>query len=334
MKLPLPLAVAAGVCVAGLGGYAVLHSASPSPETQPGTVASRTTLVRDADQPATSDQPGQGRPHDDDDHRAGLDDDHDDRYDDDDDRPYRNTYRQVDAPGRIGPPANAGPACRQYQDEDADGVCDSCARTPRGCSAGPNAEISADPYPGMPTTQDYERQSTLENMQAAFNGESNAQAKYLAFAEKAEEDGYAGVAALFRAAAEAEGFHAANQAEVIRQLGGKAEAKIEPVSIGTTRENLESAIEGESYEWDVMYPGMLSRARLDRARAAIRSFNFAMTAERDHARFYRAALADLDGWQEPRAFFVCTVCGETVDRIDFKKCPSCFVKVGEYVRVD
>lgn len=252
---------------------------------------------------------------------------------DDDDRPYRNAYRQGRGQGAGRGGARSGAWCTGYADANGDGVCDNCSRTPRGCPAGPQARTDLDPYAGLSTTQDYERQTTLDNMQAAFNGESNARAKYLAFAEKADEEGYAGVASLFRAAATAEGVHAENHAEVIRQLGGTPSATIEDVKVGTTRDNLESAIAGESYEWDVMYPGMLSRARLDRDRAALRSFNFAMTAERDHARLYRAALADLDNWKIQRDFFVCTVCGETVDKIDFKKCPSCFVKVDEYVKV-
>jgi rubrerythrin len=171
-------------------------------------------------------------------------------------------------------------------------------------------------------------------MQAAFQGESNAQAKYLAFAAKADEEGYAGVASLFRAAAAAEGIHAENHAEVIRQLGAKAVATIAEVKVATTRENLETAISGESYEWDVMYPGMINRARRDRERAAIRSFNFAMTAERSHATFYRAALADMDSWKSKRDFFVCGVCGETVAQLDFTKCPSCFSPVKEYRKVN
>jgi len=155
-----------------------------------------------------------------------------------------------------------------------------------------------------------------------------------AFAKKADEEGYKGVASLFRAAAHAENVHAENHAEVIRQLGGEAKADIEPIKVGTTKENLQVAIEGESYEWDVMYPSMLNRARRDRDRQAMRSLNFAMTAERDHGRFYRTALADLENWKTPRDFYVCSVCGETVDKLDFRKCPSCFAPVDEYKKVN
>lgn len=328
MKSPLLLIAAAGAIAASLSTYAVLGNDAPAPDAE--AVVAVTN--------AGSDQPASWAPNQDPPRRERSDDDDDDDHeeidnDDDDDRPYRNQYRHGERRGRQAR-GTSGPQCSGYVDADNDGVCDECSRTPRGCFAGPNADLSDDPYPGMPVAQDYERATTLENMQTAYNGESNAHAKYLAYAEKANEEGYAGVAALFRAAAEAESVHAENHAEVIRQLGAKPEMTIKPATIRTTRENLEDAISGESYEWDVMYPGMLSRARRDRNRAALRSFNFAMTAERDHAKFYRAALEDLDNWQTPRSFFVCTVCGETVDKIDFKKCPSCFVKADEYIEVN
>lgn len=243
-----------------------------------------------------------------------------------------NDARNASAPPR-GTDA-ASPSCTGFVDDDGDGVCDHCDRSVRGCPASPSAVPGVDPYSGLPTLQEYRDQPTLDNLQAAFNGESNAREKYLAFARKADEEGFAAVAVLFRAASKAEGIHAENHAEVIRRLGGVPQSTIETPTVASTRENLEAAIAGESYEWDVMYPGMLHRARADRDRAAIRTLNFARTAERDHARFYRAALADLDNWKEARPFFVCTVCGATVERIDFTKCHSCFALAEKYIRVD
>lgn len=238
-----------------------------------------------------------------------------------------------DATGQRGTDAD-NPSCTGFEDADGDGVCDHCDRSARGCPKSPSAVPGVDPYSGLPTLQDYRDQPTLDNLQAAFNGESNARDKYLAFARKADEEGFAAVAVLFRAASKAEGIHAENHAEVIRRLGGIPQSAIETPTVASTRENLEAAIAGESYEWDVMYPGMLNRARADRDRAAIKTLSFARTAERDHAKFYRAALADLDNWKDARPFFVCTVCGATVERIDFKKCHSCFALAEKYVRVD
>ena len=101
--------------------------------------------------------------------------------------------------------------------------------------------------------------TTLDNLQAGFNGESNAHSRYLAFAEKAGQEGYGEVASLFRAAAKAEEVHAANHAAVIKKMGGTAQAKIETPVVKSTKENLEAAIKGESYERDTMYPEFLKQ---------------------------------------------------------------------------
>src|SRR5690349_9891949 len=97
---------------------------------------------------------------------------------------------------------------------------------------------------------------TLDNLQTAYHGESNAHARYLAFAEKADQEQYGEIASLFRAAAGRKAFMPLIAA-VIKQLGGTAEAKIETPSVKSTRENLEAAIKGESYEKNTMYPEFL-----------------------------------------------------------------------------
>ena len=108
--------------------------------------------------------------------------------------------------------------------------------------------------------------STLDNLQAAFNGESNANAKYLAFSKKAAEEGYGQVASLFKAAARAEEIHAANHAVVIKKLGGVPKADVKTPEVKTTSENLKVAISGETYERDTMYPEFLAKARKDGTR--------------------------------------------------------------------
>ena len=104
-------------------------------------------------------------------------------------------------------------------------------------------------------------ESTMSNLQAAYNGESNAHARYLAFAKKADAEGYAGAASLFRAAARAEQIHAGNHADVIKKFGRAPEAKLEQPAVKSTRENLEAALKGESYERDEMYPAFIRDAR-------------------------------------------------------------------------
>ena len=130
--------------------------------------------------------------------------------------------------------------------------------------------------------------TTLDNLNAAFNGESNAHARYLAFAKKADEEGYGEVASLFRAAARAEEIHAANHAAVIKKLGGVPKADVQAPDVKSTKENLEAAIKGESYERDTMYPEFLAKARKEGQRDAIETFNFAKSAEAEHAKLYTA----------------------------------------------
>lgn len=177
--------------------------------------------------------------------------------------------------------------------------------------------------------------TTLENMQAAFNGESNAHARYLAFAKQADKEGYGQIASLFRAAARAEQVHATNHGAVIQELGGTPKASIEEPVVKTTRENLEAAIKGETYERDTMYPDFLKQARSDRNARAVRSLNLAKTAEAEHAKLYAAALADigrLSGTKDV-AYYVCPVCGFTVREIDFPKCPSCFTPKEDFEKI-
>ena len=176
---------------------------------------------------------------------------------------------------------------------------------------------------------------TLANLQAAFNGESNAHARYVAFAQKANEEGYGEVASLFRAAAKAEEIHAANHAVVIKKMGGTPDAKIEAPDVKSTKENLEAAIKGETYERDTMYPDFLKQARAEGNRDAVKTFNYAKTAEAEHAKLYSAALNKLPELKGSTAktYNVCGVCGFTTEKIDFAKCPSCFSPKHKYQTV-
>lgn len=176
---------------------------------------------------------------------------------------------------------------------------------------------------------------TLDNLQTGFNGESNANPRYLAFAEKADQEGYGEVASLFRAAAKAEAVHAANHAAVIKMVGGTPQAKIEAPVVKSTKENLEAAIKGESYERDTMYPEFLKQARAEGNRDAVQTLNYAKTAEGEHAKLYSEALNNLPKLKGSKAkdYFVCTVCGYTTSQMDFSKCPSCFTHKDRYEKV-
>jgi rubrerythrin len=175
-----------------------------------------------------------------------------------------------------------------------------------------------------------ENEITVKNLLAAYEGESNAHAKYMQFAKKADAEGLHGAASLFRAAGRAEEIHAANHARVIKQLGGNAKCEIHPAEVKSTLENLKTALNGEQYEIDVMYPEFLSEATARDSKAAVRTFTGAMEAEKTHARLYGEAIALLEGgkmnsWlSATREFYVCPVCGYTSEtEEEHERCPVC-----------
>jgi rubrerythrin len=174
---------------------------------------------------------------------------------------------------------------------------------------------------------------TLDNLMAAYNGESNAKAKYTEFAKKADQEGFAGAASLFRAAARAEETHATRHGEVIKKLGGTPKAEIKLPEIKSTADNLKAALEGETYERDKMYPEFIAEARASGNKDALRAFNFAISAEGEHAKLYADAGANLAAWKQAKTFFVCPECGKTVLAVGFEKCPVCFTPSGKFVTV-
>ena len=175
--------------------------------------------------------------------------------------------------------------------------------------------------------------ATLANLQTAYNGERNAHARYIEFARKADAEGYAGVASLFRAAARAEKIHAENHAVVIRKMNAQPTARIEAAHVRSTRENLMAAIEGETYERDVMYPGFVKIAKAEKNSSAVWTFDLAMAAEAEHAKLYTNASENQDSLKAAKDFYVCTVCGYTVAKIDFDKCPACKNPKEKYEKV-
>lgn len=178
-------------------------------------------------------------------------------------------------------------------------------------------------------------ETTLENLQAAYNGESNAHACYLAFAAKADADGFAPVASLFRAAARAEEHHARNHAEVIGKLGATPVAVIAVPPVKTTRENLQAAIEGETYERDVMYPNFIAKAKQDGETAAVSTFQLALAVEAEHAQLYAEALKNLETLRggKPVSYYVCPFCGSTTPKADFDLCPVCSTPSEEFEEI-
>jgi rubrerythrin len=177
-------------------------------------------------------------------------------------------------------------------------------------------------------------QQTLDNLNTAFQGESNAAHRYAAFAKQADAEGHAQAARLFRAAARAESIHKENHKKAILALGGNVnDFKLDDVKAGTTAENLRAAIKGENYERDTMYPDFLKQARADSAKEAIRTLLYAQKAEAEHAKLYQAALDNL-GQEKAVTIYVCQVCGYTTTKLPARNCVSCRESVSQYVQVD
>lgn len=175
-----------------------------------------------------------------------------------------------------------------------------------------------------------ETTSVLANLLDAFNGESNAHARYLAFAAKADAEGWHGVASLFCAAAYAEHIHAGNHARIIKQQGGTPHAEIHRAESRSTLENLRLALGGEKFEIETMYPEFIRAGEAAHSKAAVRTFTWALEAEKTHARLFAKAIASLeaggkDSWAATeQVFYVCPACGYTSDSAnEHERCPVC-----------
>jgi len=164
--------------------------------------------------------------------------------------------------------------------------------------------------------------SAEDYLKDAFAGESQANRKYLAFADKADKEGYAQAARLFRAAAAAETIHAHNHLRALK-------------AIGTTGENLKDAIEGETHEFTSMYPEMVEQAKGEGHSDAERSFRFALEVEKVHGKLYQDMLDNLEqAGKEDYPYYVCPVCGHTVGKEAPETCPVCGAKGSMFKRVD
>jgi len=162
---------------------------------------------------------------------------------------------------------------------------------------------------------------TQANLEAAFAGESQAHMKYLIFADKAEQEGFANVARLFRAISFAEQVHATNH---LKALG----------NVGVTADNLQTAIGGETYEVEEMYPAFVAVSELQDEKAAARSEKWALEAERVHAGMYeqarQAVLAGRD--VQVGEIYICSVCGWTGEGEPPERCPICGAVREKFVR--
>jgi rubrerythrin len=160
-------------------------------------------------------------------------------------------------------------------------------------------------------------EKTLKNLMDGFAGESQANRKYLAYAKKAEKEGKTNAAKLFRAASDAEALHAQKHFEV----AGK---------IKSTKENLEDAVAGETYEYESMYPEFIKAAEAEGNKAAVNTFTLAMKAEEVHAKLYKEALKNVDETKEV-TYYLCPVCGN-IETSRPDKCSICGVPGSKFIK--
>lgn len=160
-----------------------------------------------------------------------------------------------------------------------------------------------------------------ESLKEAFAGESQANRKYLAFAAKADKEGFPQAARLFRAAAEAETVHALNHLKALKGIAG-------------TRENLQAAVNGETHEFKHMYPEMIEAAQAEGNKEALQSFQWANAVEKIHAGLYQALLGNLGKAEENYGYYVCPLCGYTSEKEAPETCPVCGTKGKAFKKVD
>ncbi|MFC2039651.1 rubrerythrin family protein [Chloroflexota bacterium] len=164
---------------------------------------------------------------------------------------------------------------------------------------------------------------TQDNLAEAFAGESQANRRYLFFAEKAEKEGYKKTARLFRAAAAAETVHARNHSRAIGE-------------IKTTKENLQASVSGENYEFSVMYPSFITEAQTEGNKVAENSFDLANQVEKIHHGLFQASLDSLEesGKEEGKPYSVCQVCGNTIEGEAPERCPICGAPKNQFKQVE
>jgi rubrerythrin len=162
----------------------------------------------------------------------------------------------------------------------------------------------------------------IDNLKSAFAGESQANRRYLAYARKAEEEGQQQIAKLFKAAAEAETIHALNHLRIMGE-------------IKTTAENLGTAVSGETFEFKTMYPEYLAKAKNEGNQQAAWSFDVANKVEQIHANLFSKATETLKAGRKPASFdyYVCSVCGNTVEGQAPEKCPICGAPRAKFVKI-
>ncbi|OFY44448.1 MAG: hypothetical protein A2X18_01755 [Bacteroidetes bacterium GWF2_40_14] len=181
---------------------------------------------------------------------------------------------------------------------------------------------------------------TIENLKVAIKGELTASARYSSFAVKAETN-HPEIARLFEAASKSEAIHAANHLKILESFGEKMDEFTPEVDVNTTLENLQKAIQGETYEIEKMYPEFVAEAVAEKVDKAVESFTWALDTEKKHLDFFKKAITAVFEKIEkvevasnpiPAGYFVCPVCGNIYDnKITVGKCEFCFTEQDKFL---
>lgn len=171
--------------------------------------------------------------------------------------------------------------------------------------------------------------TVIRNLETAFEEETKTSTAYKAYAARADEEGFSGLASLFRATALAEQIHAGNHGRVLRHMGGSPRIDVPMPRIEGSFENLRTALVDQKFEVDYLYPAFLTAAVPLFDSTAIRSFHWALEADKSHVQLYGEIMARINGggspgWEyEKHPFFVCGMCGYAAEHTDGDNCPGC-----------
>lgn len=179
--------------------------------------------------------------------------------------------------------------------------------------------------------------ATINNLKAAFTGETTASAKYAAYSKKAKEEGFTQIALLFKATSKSEMIHANNHRAVLEDMGESMPSINLQYTVKTTQENLADAIAGESYEISTMYPEFMTAADSADNQLALTSLNYAYRTEQRHKPMYEQALAALQNNHAatlPGQYLVCPTCGNTYNAAAPKRCRISMTPNERFIKIN
>jgi rubrerythrin/uncharacterized membrane protein len=182
--------------------------------------------------------------------------------------------------------------------------------------------------------------ATAMNLKSALQGETNASAKYKAFATKAKAENQPQIALLFEAASKSESIHAANHMKVLKEMGQNVAVTADTFTVKSTKENLQAAFDGEKYESETMYPKFIEQADnedMDASEDAVKTFKYANETEKKHMALYKSAIEALAANITntlPAGYFVCPICGNTYSDKDVKgECEICSTSREKFISI-